>query len=419
MRLVEQCIISKKHDFWKECDRVCFATKNLYNQALYRVIEHYKETKKYKNYNEIVKELAKEKQVDFVRLNTKISQQVLMLLDKNWKSFFKSLKVYEKNPEKFTGKPNTPKYLPKIRGRFAAVFTIQTISKPALKNGILKLSSCNIQIPTDKNVQQARIVPLKTGEYKIEIVYLKQEPVLTINERYAGIDIGLNNLATVVTNTELKPFIINGKQLKSVNQNYNKNLAKQKSALPHFINNKSEKKQRSYSKITNRLTHKRNCRADDLIHRASRKLVNILKQANISKVVIGKNKQWKTEINIGSKNNQKFVSIPHAEFISKVAYKLRMEGIECIQREESYTSKCSFLDGEEIKKHDTYLGKRIKRGLFKTATGFKWNADCNAAANILKKEIPNAFQAYGMKGTVVSPVIINPYQRQRSHKKAA
>lgn len=137
-----------------------------------------------------------------------------------------------------------------------------------------------------------------------------------------------------------------------------------------------------------------------------------MKQANISKVVIGKNKQWKTEVNTGVKNNQKFVSIPHARFIDILVYKLRLAGIDSICNEESYTSKCSFLDNEPIKKRETYLGRRIKRGMFKTSSGKNWNADCNGAANILSKAIPNCF-TNGIEAIVVSP------ERVKSFKTAA
>lgn len=413
MRLVEQHIISKTNPHWQECDRLCFASKNLYNQALYRVLKEYEATKTYKSYGKLDKELSSENQVDYRRLPAKVSQQTLKLLDKNFKSYFKSLKAYKKNPDNFTGYPQPPHYKNKLKGRFATTFTIQAISKVELKDGIIKPSGSNIRIPTDKKVQQFRIIPIPTGAYKLEIVYLKDEVALIENERYAGIDIGLNNLATVVTNCEVRPFIINGKPLKAINQFYNKKLAELKSELPllpkHILSETGNRIQKGKSKKTHKLTHKRNMKINDYMHKQSRMLVNILKQANISKVVIGKNKQWKQKINIGSQNNQKFVSIPQATFINMVIYKLKLDGITAICREESYTSKCSFLDNEPIKKQAKYLGTRIKRGLFRTATGKKWNADCNGAANILIKEIPNCF-TNGIEAIVVSPVRIKSYK---------
>ena len=351
--------------------------------------------------------------VTYRALPAKVSQQTLRTLDKNFKSHFQALKRYNKSKEGFTGQPSLPRYKHKTKGRSLTIFTAQAISVRNLKEGYVKLSGTEIRIKTDKKAQQARIIPMQNGSYKIEIIYLKEEPKLIKNKRYAGVDIGLNNLATVVTNCKVRPFIINGKPLKSINQYYNKKLAKLKSELPLLSKDKLSRTgnriQKSSSKKIAKLTHKRNCKISDYMHKQSRNMVNKLKQANISKVVIGKNKQWKTEINIGSKNNQKFVSIPQAKYIDMVVYKLRLEGIESILREESYTSKCSFLDNEDIEKHDNYCGKRVSRGMFKTASGKRWNADCNGAANILKKEIPNAF-SNGIEVIVVSPIRIKSYK---------
>ena len=406
MRLVEQHIISKRNIFWKECDRLCFASKNLYNQALYRVIEHYKANGTYKNYNKLDKELSSENQVDYRALPAKVAQQTLRLLDYDMRSFFELHKKYKISKEGFNGEPQLPRYKHKTKGRAVATFTEQALSSVELKNGYVKLSMSDIRIRTDKKVQQVRIIPLRNRSYQIEMIYLVEDTKMIENERYAGVDTGINNLAAVVTNCELRPMLFNGKPLKAINQFYNKKLAEMKAELPLLPKDKLSKTgnriQKGHSKKTNNLTHKRNCKVKDYMHKASRRLVNILKQANISKVVIGQNKQWKTGVNIGSKNNQKFVSIPHAMFINMLVYKLRLCGIDSILREESYTSKCSFLDNESIEKHDVYMGKRISRGLFRTASGKKWNADINGAANILKKEFPNAF-SNGIEALVVSP----------------
>ena len=401
MDLVEQIIIKKDNKMWKELDDICFKSKNLYNQALYRLNKEYKETKKYKNYNSLDKELRNEKQIDYSSLPQKVSQQTLMLLDKNYKSFFKSIQDYNINPNKYKGCPKPPRYKDKSKGRFITIYTNQAISLKELKKGIVKLSKTNIEIKTDiENIKQVRIIP-KDTYYCIELVYSKQEKTLIENDIFAGGDIGLNNLITVIGNNS-KPFIINGKPLKSINQYYNKKLSNLKSKLPYYINKDKIKKQKNSSKRIKKLTVKRNNKVKDYLHKSSRKVVNELKQANISKFVIGLNRQFKTEINIGNKNNQNFVSIPHTQFINMIIYKCKLEGIDVIVREESYTSKCSFLDGETIRKHNTYVGKRVKRGLFVSAKGIKINADVNGAANILIKEIPNAF-TNGIEGVLVHP----------------
>jgi putative transposase len=372
---------------------------------MYLVNSEYKSSGKYLSYNELDKLLRDSKQFDYLQLKQKVAQQTLMLLDKNYKSYFKALKSYNTNPSKFTGKPQLPKYLNKLKGRFVTTFTNQTISLKELKKGYILLSGTDIKIKSDKQPKQVRVLQLNTGSYKIEILYEKLEYPLTINDNYCGIDLGLDNLATCVTNTKLDPFIINGKPLKSINQYYNKQLAKYKSELPKYKLN-SVIKQKNISKKISKLTHKRNCKIMDYLHKGSRLITNKLKQNDISKVVIGQNKDWKQNINIGNKNNQNFVSIPHSKFIELITYKCKLEGIDVIVREESYTSKCSFLDGEIVKKHDKYKGSRVKRGLFKTSTGFKWNADCNGACNILIKEVPNAY-ANGIEGVVVHPLKYN------------
>ena len=401
MKLVSRIQVSKSHPYFKECDRICFLSKNLYNQALYRIKKYHLETNNYLNFFDITKILNRENQVDFRAMQSSISQQTLILLDKSYKSFFNAFKDYKINPKKYKGQPQSPNFKHKIKGRFVATFTTNAISNKSLKKGLLKLAGVNFTIPnTFDKVNQVRIVPKNKDLYCIEIIYEKQEKPLVINENYAGIDIGLNNLSAIVTNS-CKSFLVNGRPLKSINQYYNKKLAEFKSKLPKI--NKS--KQKSTSNKISKLTNKRNNKIKDYLHKASKKVVETLKQNNISKVVIGKNKQWKTSINIGGKNNQNFVSIPHANYINMITYKAKLEGIEVLIREESYTSICSFLDNETIRKHTKYKGKRIKRGLFKTATGLLWNADVNGASNILKQEISNAF-VNGIEGLLVSPLHI-------------
>jgi len=147
------------------------------------------------------------------------------------------------------------------------------------------------------------------------------------------------------------------------------------------------------------------------MHEASRYLVNHLVSQGVSKLIIGHNKLWKQETNIGKCNNQNFVSIPHSRFFAMLKYKCNLEGISIVEREESYTSKCSFLDLEPIKKQTKYVGLRVKRGLFRSQSGININADVNGSYNILRKEIPEAF-SQGIEAVVVQPVRVNPYQNK-------
>lgn len=392
MQLVEQHIIKKFDPLYKELDKMCFLSKNLYNQSLYRVRQYYFENKKYLTYANNVNSLTQEQQVDYISLPRKVSQWVCKQVDNNFKSFFASLKSKNVNH-----KVRIPQYLDK-NGRNILIFTNQAISQKELKQGYLKLSGCENKIKVlHNNVQQVRVIP-QANRYMIEIIYSVPDVEYKTNENYVGIDLGLNNLATVGGNI-IAPIIINGRPLKSINQFYNKKLSKLKSRQD-LCKNKSVNKKKIQI-----LTNKRNNKIKDYLHKASRILVNQLVSNDISTIVIGHNKEWKQDINIGKQNNQKFVQIPFNTFIYMITYKAQIQGIKVIQREESYTSKCSFIDNEEICKHEKYKGNRIKRGLYKTQIGRLINADLNGALNILKKEISNAFDGYGIE-VCSTPIVL-------------
>lgn len=372
---------------------------------MYRVKAHYKETGEYLNYHKLYKNLADENQVDYRALAQNIAAQTLMLLDRTWKSFFMSLKSYKKNPKKFTGRPREPKFLPSgLDGRFVATFTQRVIKKSGFKRGVINLTNLNIEIPSGEmlhsEIQQIRIVP-RDKHFVIDIVHKVECESEIISDNKCGIDLGLNNLATLgFNNSEIKPVIVNGRGVKSINQYYNKKKAK--------IQTKLAQDKKRTSKRLKRLTLKRNRKIKDRLHKASRVIVNYLKDNNISEVVIGQNKGWKDSINIGKKNNQNFVGVPHSQLIDYIKYKCSLAGIHAVTREESYTSKCSFFDMENIRKLKNYKGKRVKRGLFRSKDGTEYNADLNGALNILRKELPSCFnECEGIEDLVVDPRKIN------------
>jgi putative transposase len=394
MQLVEKHLIKRGHQFFDECSNLCLLSKNLYNSTLFNIRKHYFESKKYLNLKESY-HLIKNS-TDYKNLPAKISNQVIKLVDKNFKSFFSLLKNKEV-------KNRIPKYLDK-NGKFITIYEKGAISSKSFKkDGNIKLSKTNIEFHTKvsdfKGINQVRIVP-RLGYYVIEVVYTIPDKQLKIdNKKYGSIDIGLNNLATVTFNDGSKPLIFNGKPLKSINQYFNKKKSDIQSKLEKV--NKVKK-----SKRINKLNLKRMNKINDYLHKTSKKLVNHLVSNNINTLIIGKNDNWKQDINIGRVNNQNFVQIPHYKFIEMLKYKCKIEGINVILQEESYTSKCSFLDNEDVKKHQNYKGKRIKRGLFKTSTGKLINADVNGSYNIMKKAIPNLFKD-GIEGLSVNPIKIN------------
>lgn len=415
MIAVEKHIINRNHIYYKELDELCFKSKNLYNYANYIVRQEFINTSKekeqglrehanYLNYNSINRKLIDRKQFDYCQLPRKVSNQVLMKLDKNWKSFFASIKDWKKNPNKYTGKPSLPQYKDKVKGRFMLEYELGALSKPLLKIGIIKLSQTNIQIKYKNNgrlLKNVRIIP-KTGCYIIEIVYVRLNTDLKLNkDKKIGIDIGLNNLMALTSNDKgFTPLLVNGRPLKHINQCYNKFLAEYKSELPKevYTSNKIQK-----------LTLKRNNKINDYLHKCSKFIVDLCIKHNIGTIVIGKNDRFKDSINIGRVNNQNFVQVPIAELINKITYKCKLVGITVIVNEESYTSKSSFLDLDELpiykekdKKVYKFSGKRICRGLYKSNKGIIINADINASYNIIRKVFLNEFSD-GIEGYAVTP----------------
>jgi IS605 OrfB family transposase len=345
-------------------------------------------------------------------LPAKVSSTVILMVQKNFKSFFKSIADYAVNPSKYNGRPRLPKYLDTVSGRFFVSYTNQAISKKVFnKTNKIKLSGSNIEFKTkidsfDK-IDCVRIVP-KNGYYVIEAVYtIDDKPKLDDNNRYYAVDLGVNNLATITSNVkEHTPLIINGKPLKSVNQYYNKRLAYYKSQL-------DKRDQGKTSKRINRLNLKRKNKIDNYLHKASKSIVELCKVNEMNTLIIGKNDKWKQDVNIGSKNNQNFVNIPHSRFIEMLTYKCEREGINVMIQEESYTSKASFLNLDHIPTYrekdnaeHTFSGYRQSRGLYKLKGEDKViNADVNGSYNILRKAIPKVF-IDGIEGIGVYPKVI-------------
>jgi putative transposase len=401
MRQIQKHLIKPNNSYFKEIDEVCFKSKNLYNTGVYLCRQALFSKQKRPNYYDLNNQLKTSEA--YRALPSKVAQQTLMLVDKAFKGYEIAHADWEKNPDRYLGEPRYPKYKDKLKGRYAVVYTEQAISKPKLKEGIIKPSQTNIEIPTKlTEIKQVRFIPFGNN-YKVEIIYESNPEFCNLpNNRFAAIDIGINNLATVVSNV-FKPFLVCGKALKAANRHWNKRKAKLQSFLPEKTHT---------SKKINAVTSKRNNKIDYYLHTASRYIINYLSKNDITHLVIGKNANWKQNINIGKRNNQNFTNIPHARFIEQLKYKAALAGIRVTITEESYTSKCSFVDLEPIKKHHKYLGKRTKRGLFTSSTGSNYNADCNGAGNILRKVVGNSLfsQQDSILRCVVHPVRIKSYK---------
>lgn len=390
MILTERHIFTKNSPLYKELDNLCFLSKNLYNSALYAIRQHYFTEKQYLPYVKLNNKFVAEKQTDYYALPCKVAQQTLKLVDQNMKSFFGALKA--KN-----SKPRLPKYLDKTNGRFVVTYTNQAISHKALKNGVIEPSKTNLRIKTHvQNVQQVRIVPAN-NVIIVEVVYNKPAEERQFTKRkYCGVDFGLNNLMACAF-AEEQPLLFNGRPLKSMNRYFNKTKAALQSKLP---------KGKHTSRRIDRLTIQRNNKVADYLHKISRMFVNHLVSNEVSDVVIGYNKEWKQGINMGKVNNQQFVGIPYYKLLNMLTYKCKLLGINVIVTEESYTSKCSFLDDEEVRKHEKYSGRRVKRGLFRASDGRCINADVNGALNIMKKVLGEYY--YDPILVCSTPLVLKP-----------
>jgi putative transposase len=378
MQLVERHIL-KDLSFMEVCEkakRIYNISLFYYRQSIFKKIEYFGEY-------ELTGLFSEFNQFDYRQLPSQTCQQIIKLMFKNVKSWQKARKEYEKNPNKFKGRPKLPKYKKKTS---ITIFTNQQIK---IKEGFICFPKM-VNLPPIKtkqnNVCQVRIIP-KLNHCIVEVVYNTVDVEMKeYNGNWMGVDLGVNNLVACTSNEN--SFIINGKPLKSINQGFNKTRAKMKSVLPLLPKNIKSKTgnkiQRGSSNKIQALTQKRNARVNDFIHKTSRIIVNNAIEQNVTKIIVGNNKSWKNEINIGTKNNATFCSIPHDTLIDKIKYKAQMVGIEMILTQEAYTSKCSAIDLEPIKKHETYLGKRNKRGLFVTKHGIKINADCNGSVNIAR-----------------------------------
>lgn len=389
VRHVEKHVIKKSHPYYSMFCEYTHLAKNLYNHANYLVRKEFMETGKWLKAYDLDPLLRQDRDhPDYKNMPAAQSaQQTLHLLERNWKSFFRSIKDWSKNKDKYLGRPRLPKYKPKD-GRMVLILTNQ---QTKLKDDLLHfVKSFNgftikprcITLTNFEKINQIRIVP-NNQIFCVEIVYSVSinDYMLPDNGRYMSIDLGLDNLATVVTNTGLSPIIVNGKGLKANNQYYNKKLA-------HYQSVAKRMNDSFYTNRLYRLTQKRNFKIEDSLHKISKFIVTSALDNDIHTIVIGNNKNWKQSISLGKRTNQSFVSIPHQRLIEKIIYKARNIGINVILTEESYTSGTSFLDGESPTKEVYNKDRRIHRGLFISNQGIHINADVNAAYQIMKKSIP-------------------------------
>ena len=404
---VEKHLIKQNDSFYPMFCDFAYKSKNLYNHANFLVRNEFVKNDKWLRYGELDKILKADLEFDdYKKMPTaQAAQQILRLLEKDWKSFFTAIKDWSKHKDKYLGRPKLPKYKPKD-GKHMLILTNQNVK---LKDNILHFPKtfCGFSVKPQfvKNekfvsLQQVRFVP-NYKSFVVELVYNIEVPDTTLsnNERYLSVDIGLDNLATVVNNVGLKPIVINGKGLKSINKYYNKQISHYREVAKRMNN-------RDYTNRMNSLTRKRNHKIDDYMHKASKFLVEYAIANSLNTIVIGNNKEWKQKSSMSKRINQSFVGIPHMRFIQMIQYKAQNIGLNVILTEESYTSGTSFLDNEEPIKANYNKSRRVQRGLFVSNNAIKINADVNGAYQIMKKVFPKV-NSDGIEGVALHPIRVS------------
>lgn len=392
MRLVERHIV-KDNRF----EEVCHKSGLLYNYVLYNVRQGIFSKNYLKEY-EFSTKLNRENQFDFRNLPCAVSQQVIAQVFSTIKGWMRSVKEFEKNPSKFHLKPKLPKYK---SGKKQNMIVFTTSACRIRNNHIYFVKNIIKPIKTNVNkeeLKQVRIVPQATC-YVVEVIYERREQNLNLQkDNFLSVDLGLNNLCTCTNNVSQRFFIVNGKVVKSFNQWFNKTKARQMS----FVGDKGT------SKRLKRLICYRNLWINDKMHKISKFIIDFCKKNDIGTIVIGLNKNWKQNVNLGNKNNQKFVEIPFSSLINKISYKAKLVGIDVKITEESYTSKVDHLSFESLEKHDIYLGKRKKRGLFQSSVNQLINADINGSIGIARKVFgDSAVQQIISSGLAFNPIRVN------------
>lgn len=396
----------------EQLDTLFKVSNNLWNQALYMFRQRLDNDGIWLWYNDMDKIMKQtlnlNGECNYRLLKAQCSQQILRTLDKSIKAYCKSIKDWKKHPEKYKAMPRMPQYR-KRGGMFNLFYTKQSAT---IKDGQMRLTKdLLVTIPQwewyGKDVSmfnQIRLIP-EREKVKVEIVYEKELVVSDVDKsKYASIDLGIDNLATMVTSDSC--IIWSGKHLKSYNRYFNKRLSKLQSI-------KDLQGIKQSTKRIMALYAKRDKYFEDVFHKVSRQIVDVLVEKKIGTLAVGYNVGWKQNADMGKRNNQKFVQLPFARLTSYLGYKCKLAGIDFIEHEESYTSKCDALALEEVCKHDTYLGKRVKRGLFRSSVGKIINADQNGALNILRKVVGDSeFVRIIGSGHSLCPVRhCNPFNR--------
>ncbi|MGV8172870.1 MAG: RNA-guided endonuclease InsQ/TnpB family protein [Methanobrevibacter sp.] len=402
---VEQQQIRRDHPLWSLIDDFCFRSKELYNKANFIIRKSFFDSsiKGRIKYHQLDKMMQKTS--EYKNLMSQASQCTLQVLDRSWKSFEQASKDYEKYPSKYNSKPKPPAYK-KVNGRFPWFLKNNQIY---FENGWLwfKLKvfhgyRFHTHLTDNDRIVSIRFVP-KGCIYVLEIVYEIDVPDIPDEEpcNVASIDLGVNNLVTLTNNIGLRPIIINGRKIKSINYFYYTRREKEISRL-QLENNHTEK---YWSKYLDSITLKRNNRMKNIIHHATKYIVDWCVMYGIDILICGYNKRWKNKSKMSKQSNFAYQYIPHKQLVEQLQYKCEANGIRFVTTEESYTSGTSFLDDEQPIKENYNKSRRIVRGLFKSNDGTLINSDVNGSFQIMRKIFSNV-KSEEIQGNL-TPIVVN------------
>lgn len=409
---VKQQIKHLSKEDYKSIKHLCHIAKNLTNQAIYNVRQYYFTEGEYLNYEKNYTLLKSSE--NYRMLNSNMAQQILKEVDGSFKSFFGLLRLAKKGKYAFKD-CKLPNYLPKDGYATLVIGFVRLNGNKLLlpfSNTYKKThKSVEITIPPvllDKKVKEIRIIPKANARFfEIQYIYEAECIQRNLNKNNAlALDLGINNLVTAISNKG-KSFIIDGKRLKSINQWYNKENARLQSI---------KDKQRYGYRKTNRqkaILRDRNNKVNDYMSKVAHKVITYCINNDIGTLVVGYNETFQKDSNIGKVNNQNFVNIPYGKLREKLEYLCQLNGIVYVKQEESYTSKASFWDRDEIPiynndnpKNYNFSGKRIHRGMYQCSNGKCLNADVNGALNILRKSNVVSLNGLYTRGDVDTPVRI-------------
>ena len=409
---VKQQLKHLSKDEYRNLRELCRTAKNLMNEALYINRQYFFAERKYLGYEKTYAILKTSE--NYRILNSNMAQQCMKVVDGMFASFIALLRLVKKK-QYDSRAVKIPHYLPK--DGFAPLviqqFSIhnQVFVLPYSRQYGAEHDKISIKVPPTlegKKIKFVKIIPMnKARFFEIQYVYEAAEEQRELDKQKAlAIDFGVNNLMTCAT-SEGRTFIIDGRRLKAINQWYNKENAR----LTSVKDKQKLGKKPTYRQV--QLARKRKRRLNDYISKACRKVIWYCLLNNIGVLVCGYNVTFQQSPHMGKENNQNFVNMPYGEIRQKLEYLCELYGIEYVEQEESYTSKASFWDKDAIPVYNAdnpqsyeFSGKRIHRGLYRTSTGFEFNADVNGALNILRKSNVVSLMGLYSRGGLATPLRI-------------